>query len=120
MPIDTTNASIAYTRFYFRNTLHNFIYHYYIDNKVKFQKISTTAQLEQQFKPGETEWQALKKVTLQRDGIDLAEVTPKEKNEILQRMQALMARQIERSEGYYEVINQSDTIIKKALEVLGK
>ena len=120
VPIDTTKSTVAYTRFYFRSTLHNFVYHYYIANKAKFQNITTTAQLEQKFIPGEEEWKELKTITSQRDGIDLSEVTSAEKTEILQRMQALMARQIIRAEGYYEVVNKSDTTIRKALEVLGK
>ncbi len=120
VPIDTSKSSIAYTRFYFRNTLNNFVYHYYLANKAKFQKISTTVQLEQEFKPGEAEWTALKAIASQRDAINLAEVTPTEKTEILHRMQALMARQIFRTEGYYEVTNETDSTVKKALEVLGK
>ena len=74
--------------------------------------------MQQQFKPGEEEWKALKATALQRDGIDLSEVTPSEKNTILQRMQALMARQTIQTEGYYEVENQTDNTIIKALQVL--
>ncbi len=118
VPIDTTKSTIAYTRFYFRNTLHIFVYKYFIANKAKFQKVTNVAQLAQQFKPGETEWAALKAMTLQRDGINISEVTPAEKATILQRMQALMARQVAQTEGYYEVENQSDSTVKKALEVL--
>ena len=118
VPIDTTKSSVTYTRFYFRNTLHSFVYKYYLTNKTKFKSITTLAQLQQQFKPGEEEWKALKATALQRDGIDLSEVTPSEKNTILQRMQALMARQTIQTEGYYEVENQTDGTVKKALEVL--
>ena len=120
VPIDTSRSSIAYTRFYFRNTLNSFVYHYYLTNKTKFQKITNSTQLEQEFKPGETEWTAIKTIASQRDAINLTEVTPTEKTEILHRMQALMARQIFRTEGYYEVTNETDSTIKKALEVLDK
>ena len=89
-----------------------------MDNKGKFKLITTTAQLEQQFNPGEAEWQALKTLAQQRDAINLAEVTPTEKTEILHRMQALMARQLFRTEGYYEVENKEDNTVKKALETL--
>jgi carboxyl-terminal processing protease len=118
VPIDTTKSSIPYTRFYFRNTLNSYVYHYYLDNKSKFQKTTTTAQLLQQFTPGETEWQGIKTIAMQRDAINLAEVTSKEKAEILHRMQALMARQLFRTEGYYEVENQYDNTVKKALETM--
>ena len=45
-------------------------------------------------------------------------MTPSEKNTILQRMQALMARQTIQTEGYYEVENQTDNTVIKALQVL--
>ena len=118
VPIDTTKSTVAYTRFYFRNTLHSFVYKYYLANKAKFKKISTVAQLEQQFKPGEEEWKALKALALQKDGIDLSGVTPDEKANIFLRIQALMARQIAQTEGYYEVENNTDSTVKKALEIL--
>ncbi len=118
VPIDSSKSSIPYTRFYFRNTLNSYVYHYFLDNKSKFQKITTTAQLLQQFIPGEAEWQGIKTIAMQRDAINLAEVTPKEKAEILHRMQALMARQVFRTEGYYELENQTDNTVKKALETM--
>ena len=118
VPIDTTKSSIAYTRFYFRNTLNTFVYHYYLDNKGKFQNIATPAQLQQQFIPGEAEWQLLKTLAMQRDAINLTEITSVEKTEVLHRMQALMARQLFRTEGYYEVENKIDNTVKKALETL--
>ncbi len=118
VPIDTSKSSVAYTRFYFRNTLNSFVYHYFLTNRSKFDKITTTTQLQQQFIPGEAEWQNIKSTAQERDGISLAEVTPKEKADILQRMQALMARQLFRTEGYYEIENKNDNTIKKALETL--
>jgi len=45
-------------------------------------------------------------------------VPAKEKAETLERMEVLMARQIWRNEGYYEVNNLSDKTVKKALEIL--
>jgi carboxyl-terminal processing protease len=38
----------------------------------------------------------------------------------MQQMQNLLARQIWRSEGYYEFANTTDPMIKKALEVLSQ
>ena len=40
------------------------------------------------------------------------------KVDVLQRFQILLARQIWRTEGYYEVSNENDPMIKKALEEL--
>ncbi len=120
VPLDTSKSTLTYTRLYFRNTLPSFVYHYYLSNKGKFEQTKTIAQLEEQFKPGEIEWQAFKNSTKQHDGIDVTEVTVEEKKSILQRMQALMAKQIASTEGYYEIANSTDSTIKKALNVLDK
>lgn len=67
-----------------------------------------------QFKPGEKEWQSLANYA-QKDTIQLAGVAGKDKAIILERMQILMARQIWRNEGYFEVANKNDVTVLKAL-----
>ena len=120
IPLDTSKSSLAYARLFFRNTLSSFVYHYYLSNKSKFEQTKTVSQLQQQFKPGEVEWEAFKNTTKHQDGIDVSEVTLEEKKSILQRMQALMAKQIANTEGYYEIANTLDSTVKMALNVLNK
>ncbi|MFP5042447.1 S41 family peptidase [Parasediminibacterium sp. JCM 36343] len=118
LALDTSKASLAYIKLYYKNTLNNFVYHYYVTNRPVFQKIATAAQLAQAFNPGEKEWQLLKSIAMQRDGVDISSVSATEKNNILARMKALMGRQIARSEGFYEVYNQTDSTVAKALDVM--
>ena len=120
VPLDTSKSSMAYTKMFFRNTLSSFVYHYYVTNRARFGQTKTVPQLLQHFKPGDEEWTAFKNITKQNDGIDVSEVTVEEKKSILQRMQALMARQVANTEGYYEIANNSDSTVQKALNVLGK
>ncbi|MCW3088075.1 MAG: C-terminal processing peptidase-3, partial [Sediminibacterium sp.] len=49
-----------------------------------------------------------------KDTIPLTAITPKDKTELLKRIQSLMARQIWRNEGYFEVANRHDSTILKA------
>ena len=53
-----------------------------------------------------------------RDSVVLTGIKSKDRTEITNRLQALMARQIWRTPGYYEVLNQADATVQKALQLL--
>ena len=65
----------------------------------------------------EKEWQQLSSFA-KKDTIDLTNTPPVAKADLLKRLQSLLSRQIWRAEGYYEISNETDPMIKKALEVL--
>lgn len=117
VPYDTSKVEDAIIKMYYKNTLNNFVYQYYVHNKPAFANVKTTADLEKQFVPGEKEWLQLSNLAA-KDSINLKNVPAKDKANLLNRIQALMARQIWRSEGYYEVLNQNDEIVKKSLDVI--
>ncbi len=110
--MDKTIASL-----YRKGTLSNFIYNYYVANLSMFNKFKDPISFSKQFDFGETQWTALKNFAA-KDSIQLDNVSLTDKSETLQRMEMLMARQIWRSEGYYQVYNQTDKAIKKALDIL--
>ncbi len=114
VPFDTSNRSTILMKLYLRSTLNSFVYHYYINNRNYFNKIKSPGEMADQFKPGEKEWQSLANYA-QKDTIQLAGVAGKDKAIILERMQILMARQIWRNEGYFEVANKNDVTVLKAL-----
>lgn len=117
VPLDTTSQSPSILPLYMKGTLSRFVYNYYIRNRSTFQSFKDPLQLYAQFKPGEKEWDGL--VTFAAmDSVDLHHVTPSQKNDLLEKFQAMLARQIWRTEGYYEVSNETDPMVKKALEVL--
>ena len=103
---------------YMKGTLSNFVYNYYMLHKADLQKIKTPLELYNQFKPGEAEWQQLLSYA-GKDSIDISGIPAPVKADILQqRIPAMLARQIWRAEGYFEVNNQNDAVVKKALAVL--
>jgi carboxyl-terminal processing protease len=55
---------------------------------------------------------------VQKDSVSLADIPPADKALLQTRIRALLARLAWRSEGYYEVMNQRDPVIKKALDLL--
>ena len=113
---DTASMSRELMKLYIKGTLNNFIYTYYIEHKKQFSDYKKTGDLDA-FKPGENEWKALKEFAA-RDSVDLDKVSQKDKSIIIKKIPSMLARQIWRYEGYYEVINQSDEFVQKALQVL--
>ena len=79
--------------------------------------MATPADLAAKFIPGEKEWEGLVSFA-KKDTIQLNGVSAKDKKEVLQRIQTMMARQIWRNEGYFEVGNRNDITVQKAIEHL--
>ena len=117
VPFDTTSQSKALTQMYMKNTLSDFVYNYYMQHKSAVQAYKTPKDLYTQFKPGETEWTELIDFA-KKDTIDIATVPASSKAELMKLFPVMLARQVWRTEGYFEVSNENDPVIKKALDVL--
>jgi carboxyl-terminal processing protease len=100
-----------------KNTLSDFVYNYYMQHKGTLQTYKTPKELYTQFKPGETEWNELVGFA-KKDTIDITSVSASSKAELLKLFPVMLARQVWRTEGYFEVSNENDPVIKKALDVL--
>lgn len=114
VPFDTTHKPAAVIKMYYKATLGGFVYNYYMQNRTFFNTLSGPSDLALKFMPGEKEWAGLVSYA-KKDTIELNSVAGKEKADVLQRMQNMMARQIWRNEGYFEVGNRTDVTVQKAL-----
>lgn len=114
---DTSKLDTALTAMYYKNTMNSFVYRLYLQNNKKFNTYKTPQDLYNQFNPGENEWQQLVNFAA-KDSIQLAGANARDKALLLKTIQLMMARQIWRTQGYYEVQNKTDKTIAKALEVL--
>ncbi len=114
---DTTSQPQAVIELFTRGTIRNFVYNYYIEHREQLQQYKSPEQLHKQFKMGEAEWDQLQNFAV-RDSVDIKELNATTKNFVINQMQNLLARQIWRSEGYYEFSNADDPVIKKAVAVL--
>lgn len=119
VPFDTSTQPKPVTDMFYKGTISNYIYHFFIQNKSALNKIKTPQQLREQFTENKFSWSDLAQFAA-HDSIAINNVSPADKQEVLQRMPAYLARQIFRTEGYFEMVNNSDAMIKKALEVLEK
>ncbi|MCY7293353.1 MAG: hypothetical protein LH615_14330, partial [Ferruginibacter sp.] len=74
-------------------------------------------QFTQNFTIKEAEWKYFEALAA-KDSIVINTITIKEKEMIEQVLKASLARQLFRAEGFYETVNEKDSFIKKALEVI--
>ncbi len=116
IPFDTTSMGKTLIQLYTKGTLNNFIYTYYIEHKNEFSNYKDALQLGAGFKSGDEEWKALKRFA-EKDSIDITKLNTRDKEYLQSRIPAMMARQIWRYEGFYEVANRTDDFVKKALQV---
>jgi len=116
---DTSTLSKNITALYLGNTLNRFVYTWYVQHLPAFQNFKTPADFIAGFHDDEKLWNALVRFA-EKDTINLRSVNDKDRKVLQHRIKALMARQIWRTEGYYEVSNASDPAVTKALEVINK
>ncbi len=117
VPFDTTAQPRAITQLYYKGTISNYIYHFFMDHKKALQAIKTPDQLARQYNAASFSWSRLADFA-QRDSITLTDLSPAAKETVLEKMPAYLARQMFRTEGYYEIINRKDAMVNKALETL--
>ena len=117
VPFDTTSQPQPVIELFAKGTIRSFVYNYYIEHRNQLQQYKTTEQLHRQFHLGENEWNQLQTFAV-RDSVNLKNVSAASKTFVLNQMENLLARQIWRTEGFYEISNAGDPMIKKALEVM--
>jgi carboxyl-terminal processing protease len=119
VPFDTTNIDKLVTRLYNKRTIWTFVYRYYVDHMNYFKTFRSAADFNKNFNVGEDIWKNFT-VFAQKDSIDLSPIHIQDKQIIEQRIKTYFAQQIWRREGYFEVANTDDKVVKKGLEVLSK
>ncbi|TKK66120.1 S41 family peptidase [Ilyomonas limi] len=117
IPFDTTAQPQPVVDLFYKGTLSNFVYHYYMDHKSTLQSIKTPQQLTNQYRPDNNDWQQLVNFA-QHDRINLSNVSETVKQDVLKKLSAYLARQMFRTEGYFVVTNPKDPMVEKALAVL--
>jgi carboxyl-terminal processing protease len=115
--LDTTQMSGNLSSLYISGSLNNFIYEYYIHNQSELKQFPSPAAFYTGFKKDAAVWDELR-AYVKKDSISLDEVTGTERAQVEIRVKALLARLIWRSPGYYYIMNQTDPVLKKAMELL--
>jgi carboxyl-terminal processing protease len=119
VPIDSNNLQRDVTQLYLEGTFNNFVYNYYIAHLPEFNQYRSAADFAHRFPNIDNAWSQLVTYAL-RDTIYLKNISPKDQQGIKEKMKAYLARYKWRNEGFYEVLNSTDPVVLKAVEVMEK
>jgi carboxyl-terminal processing protease len=86
-------------------------------NRTALSSYKTSKDFTNQFVFSNEGWQLFETMAL-KDSVNISSATLSEKNELSFKLKAMLARQLWRNEGLYEVLNINDDMIKKALETI--
>ena len=116
---DTSKISLTVSKIYSRGTLADFGYRYYKQHPQEFTAYKNSLSFVEKFVIKDPQWKFFESLAA-KDSIQLTSISPKEKISIEKILKSSLARQLFRTEGYFESINVDDEFIKKALEVTNK
>lgn len=94
-----------------------FAYQYFLNNKAALKAYTTVTDFNKRFALSDADWQMLVTAAA-KDSVQLNNVTPAKKQQLLTDVQACIASHIWRSAGFWEVINTKDPMLQKALALL--
>lgn len=114
---DTGFLSSSLAVLYQKNTLTKFVYYLYTSNKQQFNNITNANSFSKQFIAGEVEWKKLVSFAI-KDSINLQNINNLQKKYLLNQVQTLMAKQLFKTEGYFENVNKQDSTVTKALQII--
>jgi carboxyl-terminal processing protease len=118
--IDTSIKSFPLlNHLYESNGFAKFGYLYYVANKPMFSGYSNARDFAQRFVVTDPVWKQFENFC-RKDSMPVANLLPKQKDYLKDRIKQILARQIWRMGGFYEAINEKDDMVKKALEAVNK
>ncbi|MES1219609.1 MAG: S41 family peptidase [Bacteroidota bacterium] len=116
--IDTNGIRRSITRLYLDGSFNNFVYNYYVKHMEEFKQYVNPSDFAKRYNSNDA-WTQLNSFA-KKDTVELKYISSKDSDDIKRRLKAYLARYKWRNEGFYELLNNDDPVIKKALEVMAK
>ena len=116
---DTSKMGNAISKIYAKGLMNDYGYKYYLANQSVFQQYKSVADFARSFQATGDTWKFFEGMAM-ADSIDLKAISEKEKVYLYRILKASIALQLWRNEGYFEVSNEEDNAVKKAVELLRK
>ena len=114
---DTGRLDTTTTKLYYKGLLSDFGYLYILKNPGTAGSFKNADQFTRDFNFSDADWNYFSQLVA-KDSIDISRISEKEKIFLRKTLKASIARQLYRTEGYYEVMNADDKAVMKALELL--
>jgi len=119
VPLDTSMFDKSLYNIYMGHALPDFAYNFYLQHETLLNGYKTIGDFKTNFNITDEYWNQF--ITfLPKDSITLEKTTPALRKELSTHIKAYIARQLWRSEGYFELENIDDKTIQKAVDVLKK
>lgn len=115
VPIDTAFYTSNISRIFYKGTIGDFAYKFYLKNQSKLLSYKAPSDYIRDFNFSDQDWSEFR-AAAEKDNIYLTNLSGKEKTDLITRIKASIARQRWRNEGFYEMMNTQDDAIKKALQ----
>lgn len=119
IPLDTSLYTNRIEAVLAKGTINRFAYQFYLRNKAGLAGYTGPADFATRFLFTEADWTDLVEAA-KRDSVSLAPVSVQEKAKLSEQVKTSIARQLWRTEGYFELQNITDPAIKKAKELMLK
>lgn len=117
--VDTAGFTKNTAAIFNKGTIGNFAYHYYLQNINSLKSFKTPEIFAKSFVFTDEAWKLFVQQAA-KDSIDISKAGNKEKEDLVTSIKSSIARQLWRTEGFFEMMNTTDAAVKKALEVLKK
>ncbi len=117
--IDTSKSLQRAYQLMSNSNFTHFVYHYFLQNRTAIDQFKSASDFTSRFTGTGDMWKELVSYTA-KDSANFNAVSGREKELIEYRLKALLARFRWRSNGYFQVLNNEDPVVKKAIEVLAK
>ncbi len=115
--MDTSVYSREINKVFLNGSFNDFVFHYYLNNKTILDPYPNPQVYTKEFDPSRQMWLQFTE-WVKKDTINLSGVPAFEKKKVEDRMEAQLARYKWRNQGFYQVLNTTDPVVLKALEVL--
>ncbi len=117
VPFDSTTIDTVITALYRKNTMGNFVYRYYMKNLPAFSTYRDPESFTLNYTVSDAVYRELETFAA-KDSINIQHLALKDRQFLERRIKSLIARQIWRTDGFYEVINSTDPVMMKAEEII--
>ncbi len=117
MAADSLNWSTITAQLYSKGIVADYGYQYFLQNPSIITKYKSPNTFVQNYMLKEDNWQLFEALA-KKDTIDLRPVSPAERSFLQDALKLSLARQLFRTEGYFEEANRKDKTVLKALEIL--
>jgi carboxyl-terminal processing protease len=111
--LDTTTYPAGINTLLNNGNFNKFVYLYYLQNRKVLDKYKSAADFMQNFNDGPM-WDQF--VSFASGTADLHAVTADQRTTVARRLKAYLAKFRWRNNGYYQVINEEDIVVKRAME----